>query len=80
MLLIKKKDDAIELQLHISPSRLHFRSRNTFNKEAIVNHENGGMGTAYVKRRLDLTYKDQYDLKIKSNESHFQVSLQIELT
>lgn len=76
----KKKDKAIELKLRITPDKLCFTSRNTIKK--IIEDKNGkegGIGLTSVKQRLDLIYKDDYELDIRSDGDYYKVTLEIEL-
>ena len=76
----KKKDKAIELKMSITPNKLCFKSRNTIKK--IIGDKNGkegGIGLTSVKQRLDLIYKDYYELDIRSDGEYYETTLQIEL-
>lgn len=76
----KKRDNAIELKMNISPAKLSFRSRNTIRKSsANQNGKEGGIGLTSVKQRLDLIYKDNYVLDIRTANGYYETTLQIEL-
>lgn len=42
--------------------------------------ENGGIGLKNVKRRLELSYRDQYSLDIQDNPEHFTVNLKLQVS
>jgi len=76
----KKKDRTIELKLSLTPNKLSFTSRNTIKK--IVgdkNRKEGGIGLTSVKQRLDLIYKDDYELDIRSDGDYYETTLEIKL-
>lgn len=76
----KKKDNAIELKMTISPTSLVFQSRNTIRKYPVdFNQKEGGIGLASVKLRLDLIYKGNYQLDISSDELFYETILKIEI-
>ena len=43
-------------------------------------HEKSGIGLQNVKRRLALSYPDQYDLKIEDTDSTYRVHLKLTLS
>lgn len=76
----KKRDNAIELKISISETKLCFRSRNTIrNGSADQNEKEGGIGLTLVKQRLDLIYQDKYELDIQSDNNYYETTLQIDL-
>jgi LytS/YehU family sensor histidine kinase len=58
-----------------------FSVRNSSNGNAKNNNkllnENSGFGLENVTKRLDLLYKDKYDLKIENHDSYYDVMLQL---
>jgi len=76
----KKRDNTIELKISISTTKLCFRSRNTIRKSSVDrNEKEGGIGLTSVKQRLDLIYKDKYELDIRTDNGYYETKLQIEL-
>jgi len=73
----KKNDNAIELELDVLDSKIIFSSRNSINRNAINTDENSGIGMVSVKERLDLIYKDRYDLETKLENNFYNVKLLI---
>ncbi|MDB5281923.1 MAG: hypothetical protein JWO06_998 [Bacteroidota bacterium] len=71
----------IDISATVENKILNFKVMNSkvsSNKETIMT--NTGIGIANVKRRLELTYRDKYDLKIDETESTFLVDLKLQLT
>ncbi len=76
----KKEDGAIVIYMEISTHKVSFRCRNTTEKRAAEKPaKEGGIGLTSVKRRLDLMYKDNYNLNIFSNSGYYEALLEIEL-
>ena len=73
----KKKDNAIEIKIDITGTKLSFKSRNTIKKNRV--DKDGGIGLTSVKQRLDLIYGGKYQLDIQSDKDYFETLLQIEL-
>ncbi len=73
----KKKDNAIEIKMDITCAQLSFRSRNTIKTNTV--DKEGGIGLTSVKQRLDLIYRDKYQLDIRSDKDYYETVLQIEL-
>lgn len=72
----------IDLHLIVKEKRLFFElvnSKNAPNNE-LLNNNIGGIGLKNVKKRLDLIYRQQYELKIDSQREKFIVWLRISLT
>jgi LytS/YehU family sensor histidine kinase len=70
----------ITISLLIDQDRLHFKVENS--QPTGINDEAGytkGIGLKNVKRRLELIYKDQYDLRIVNEDTHLVV-LKIKLS
>lgn len=76
----KKEDCAIVLCMQISARKLFFKCRNSVEKKTANQQiKEGGIGLNSVKHRLDLMYKDNYDLNILSNNGYYEVTLEIVL-
>ncbi|MEM1134624.1 MAG: histidine kinase [Bacteroidota bacterium] len=73
----KKVDDAIFLQLIISPSQLFFKVRNVVNQKTAEQKKERGIGLAVAKKRLETAYSGKYDLKIQSQATYYSITLQI---
>ena len=73
----KKKDNAIEIKMDITGTKLYFKSRNTIKKNRV--DKDGGIGLTSVKQRLDLIYGGKHQLDIQSDKDYFETLLQIEL-
>jgi sensor histidine kinase YesM len=75
----------INIHLETKDNVLYFDVRNKFNRNLPeVKDKASGIGLTNVKRRLNLLYKNQHTIKIKSssderNENWFEVSLQLNL-
>lgn len=68
----------IDVAFDISQNHLYFFCLNTIN--VFSTQRKGGIGLVNSKQRLDLLYKDQYDLKIDENENVYTVKLKIPLS
>ena len=80
---IKHGDKTIDapgiiIKLNIEADSLHFYIENTINKNQ-QKDEVGGIGLKNVERRLELLYKNKYNLNIETKETKYIVSLNIEL-
>ena len=67
----------IELSVTISDNRLHFNCRNSKMPQGTV--QQGGIGLANVKRRLELIYGSDYSLQLDDQAETFEVNLDIPL-
>jgi hypothetical protein len=70
----------IRINLQLEDEQLQFTVANS-RTDSVVNElvRYGGIGLKNVQRRLDLIYPGQYDLDIQSNDSSFNVKLQLHL-
>ncbi len=76
----KKQNRGIGLCIEISARKLFFKCRNTVGEKPMGKHnKEGGIGLASVESRLDLMYKDNYELNILSENGCFEVTLEIAL-
>jgi two-component system, LytTR family, sensor kinase len=75
------KPNRVVISLDISDSCLRFEVRNT--KEAVrtgaLPQENGGIGLANVRRRLELVYPQTYFLDVSDQKDEYRVALQLKL-
>jgi sensor histidine kinase YesM len=67
----------IEISISIQPDTLKFKVSNKVNK--LNKDEAGGIGLINVKTRLDLFYKDHYNLEIDSRPDFYTSELLLEL-
>jgi LytS/YehU family sensor histidine kinase len=68
----------IHLNLKSNKSRLFFHSINSYPKNK-SNQDNSGLGLENVRKRLDLLYPENYELKIDKKDQVFEVSLDLSL-
>ena len=68
----------IDIDFDVNGQKIDFNIRNS--KPQLPNKKlNGGIGLTNVKRRLELLYPNEYDLKIENKKSEFDVYLSIKL-
>jgi two-component system, LytTR family, sensor kinase len=75
----KTMDKAIDAELTVAPLSLLFRCRNVFSEGMIHKSGKGGLGTHLLKQRLDLIYKDSYQLETAKTGNYYEVVLKIDL-
>jgi two-component system, LytTR family, sensor kinase len=74
------QDARIDIELRARQGLLQFSVMNKYNSEyEEVKDKTSGIGLTNVKRRLNLLYKDNYQLLINKKEGWFVVSLQLHL-
>jgi two-component system LytT family sensor kinase len=74
------QDARIDIELRAKQGLLQFTVMNKYNSEyEEVKDKTSGIGLTNVKRRLNLLYKDNYQLLINKKEGWFVVSLQLHL-
>lgn len=71
-----KNRPAISIKLDVNENQVKFFCMNYFDATQLPTNE-GGIGLANTRRRLELLYKDNYDLTIDSSQSTYQVSLNL---
>jgi sensor histidine kinase YesM len=67
----------VKLELNVTDEWLNFLVQNSCHPAG--NEQAGGIGLQNVKRRLELLYPGQHDLKIESKEDRFSVLLRLRL-
>jgi len=73
---ITDKDSYVNIQIEVENGKLYFECRNSQNKDfPIPENEYGGLGLVNIKRRLELLYQDQFELKITSEDNEYIVNL-----
>lgn len=76
---VSRDDQAINriiISLDQKPEHIDFTCENTFDESE---SSTGGIGLTNTTRRLDLLYKDRYQLEIKNENNMYQVHLRITL-
>lgn len=68
------KNGKLDIEIHIetTDNTIHFSIENTSIKSE---NSNSGIGLQNIQKRLDLLYKNQYDLNILNTEDTFKVNL-----
>jgi len=68
----------VNINIEVKDKHLLFVCTNSQNPNYSISNENyGGLGLANIKRRLELLYQDQFDLKIHSTNQEYTVNLSI---
>jgi two-component system LytT family sensor kinase len=75
----KTMDKAIDAELRVAPHSLLFRCKNVFGQGITHQSGKGGLGTHLLKQRLDLIYKDSYQLETAKTGNYYEVVLKIDL-
>lgn len=70
----------IVIRMHFEGARLEFYIKNAIHNGGSETTDSAGVGLDNSKRRLELLYKDLYELKINHTEESYEVLLQIELS
>ncbi|WP_299671786.1 histidine kinase [uncultured Polaribacter sp.] len=71
----------IEIEYMVKNNRLIFSCNNSFDKnyKLTTEWEESGVGLSNIQKRLDLMYKNQYNLQIGNTHAIFNVHLKLEL-
>lgn len=70
----------INIQMKIDDDRIHFYSENSIGKVSQPDDlQHSGIGLENVKKRLNLLFPEQHELKIEQHEEIFSVKLSIEI-
>ena len=72
-------ENGIILKITIDNGFLNFYCENRFDKTETDKDKVHGIGLETVKKRLDLIYKNNYQLSINTDNSVFKVNLEINL-
>lgn len=69
----------VKTYLHITEGKLNFTCTNSNSIETNTTYKNksNGLGLINIKRRLELLYKDEYQLDITTNQEEYSVNLTI---
>ena len=68
----------IEINVKVVENKLNFQIRNTFQEEE-VQDEKAGIGLVNIRKRLDLHYQNDYELRTIKDNNWFSVHLVINL-
>ena len=75
---ITDRESYVKITIEVENNKLYFECRNSQNTDyPIAETKYGGLGLANIKRRLELLYQDQFDLKITSTKNEYIVKLTI---
>ena len=74
---IKDGKLTIDIAFKCENNNIHFSIKNSHAKPASIK---SGIGLENIKKRLELLYKNQYDLNIIENDEFFEVQLKLSLT
>ena len=69
----------IKISIEANSGLIDFRVENNIPAEKDMIKEPGGIGIENAKKRLQLIYRDRYDLKIHHSESTYSVFLKLQL-
>ena len=72
-------DSWIQISIDINRGFIDFRVENNIPAGTDMIKETGGIGIENAKKRLQLIYRDRYDLKIHQSESSYSVFLKLQL-
>lgn len=72
-------DSWIKISIEANSGLIDFRVENNIPAEKDMIKEPGGIGIENAKKRLQLIYRDRYDLKIHHSESTYSVFLKLQL-
>lgn len=75
----KNGEFEIEIILNVSNEKLFFQTKNSLPAQKKVSEKSiGGVGVRNAKKRLEILYKNRYQLAIKENAQTWKVSLELE--
>jgi len=75
----KKMNGAITLEISIDDKQIRFNCTNMYDRSKSLVSAHSGLGIALLRQRLDLLYKDHYELEINQTENTFSVTAVIKL-
>jgi len=73
-------ESEIDINMRFEGKTLYFTIKNAIHNGGNENRDSSGVGLDNSKRRLELLYKDKYELTIEQNELSYQVLLNIDLS
>lgn len=74
---LKNPENRIDIKLDVFENQLIFKCNNDMPASKIEKDESSGIGLSLVKKRLDLIYPGDYELKTVNSERHFNVYLKL---
>ena len=74
----KKLDNAITINIFITPETIELICINKFNANTPLKQENGGIGNDLIQKRLILIYPEKHTLNITNENNLYSVKLTIE--
>ncbi|MCL5128215.1 sensor histidine kinase [Algibacter sp. L4_22] len=74
--VIKNGNLVIDINLHCHKNQINLHVKNTSSSSET---NTNGIGLENIKKRLELLYSNQYELKIEQNEDFFKVNLKLKL-
>jgi LytS/YehU family sensor histidine kinase len=74
----KKIKDAVDITLEVQGNRLQFYCRNFYEDEKVPQNGNG-LGLNLIRQRLELLYKDKYEIRNGLQDQWYVVELKINL-
>jgi sensor histidine kinase YesM len=75
----KKMNGAVTLEISIEDKLVRFNCTNMYDSSKSPVSAHSGLGIALIRQRLDLLYKDLYELEINQTENTFSVTAVIKL-
>lgn len=75
----KKMNGAVTLEISIGDKQVRFNCTNMYDRSKSLVEAHSGLGIALLRQRLDLLYKDNYELEINQTENTFSVTAVIKL-
>lgn len=75
----KKINNAIEINITVKDNEVHFTCSNAMDMSAQLTQPKSGLGLDLIRNRLELLYKDTYQLKIDKANERFAVTLTVKL-
>ena len=75
----KKIDSAVNISFNISDNKLSFLCSNHKSISEELLAEKNGLGINLIKQKLELIYRNNYNLQIKDENNWFSVNLEIQL-
>jgi len=75
----KKINNAIEIDIAIGDGEVHFTCSNAYDHVARLTQPKSGLGLDLIRNRLELLYKENYQLKIDKTKERFIVTLTVKL-
>lgn len=75
----KRKGTFIRIKIYSNESEVQFEIENSIPQQFINKDDVGGIGLENVKRRLEILYPQQHELKIDDNGTIFKVELKLNI-